>query len=608
MRLSLISLFVEKTFQEEVKNDQLMEYFMRQLMCWFFLGLLLAVQHSKAQEQTLTEIRDLSQEEIKVEGFRLNSEQKIKIEAVGFRDSRRDHFMFTRAWILDARTREVLWEMQDAEPKRASRTLQDYEVTLELPKGDYEVYFSTFPYYYYRHKDGFGDFIGRILDEIFDSGDYEEAYDDFKDRLKEYKIVVRGKGKRYKKEEVKEFHDAFNKDAFVSMITLRDDEYERKGFMLMKPVEVQVYAIGEARKDGTFDYGWIINTETRKNVWKLTYRNSEYAGGDKKNRLVNEVISLPAGRYVAFFVTDDSHSYRRWNAAPPYDPMFWGLTLKVKEPSMMRFVKLYDYEDLPEENVIVKFTGLGDDEFKSKGFTLRKPMDLRIYAIGEGKRRELFDYGWIVDAKTHKKIWEMEYYNTEHAGGGSKNRLFDDIVHFDKGSYIVYFITDDSHSYHDWNTTPPYDQENWGITILVADKDFNPEDVRDYEERREKSILAQLIRIANNERRREKFTLENYSEVRIYTLGEGSHGEMYDYGWIDDANTGRIVWEMTYRMTQHAGGAKKNRLFDGTITLKAGDYAVYYESDGSHSFNDWNAPPPQDPMNWGITLYLVEAE
>ncbi|MEO5896699.1 MAG: hypothetical protein ABIS06_13455 [Vicinamibacterales bacterium] len=78
---------------------------------------------------------------------------------------------------------------------------------------------------------------------------------------------------------------------------------------------------------------------------------------------------------------------------------------------------------------------------------------------------------------------------------------------------------------------------------------------------------------------------------------------MDDYGWIEDAKTGKTVWEMTYRSTAHAGGASKNRRFDGTITLPAGEYVVTFETDGSHSFADWNADPPEDPDAWGITLF-----
>ncbi|MEJ2049722.1 MAG: hypothetical protein P8Y60_07755, partial [Calditrichota bacterium] len=103
-----------------------------------------------------------------------------------------------------------------------------------------------------------------------------------------------------------------------------------------------------------------------------------------------------------------------------------------------------------------------------------------------------------------------------------------------------------------------------------------------------------------------EFILDKDSEVRIYALGEGLHGDMYDYGWIEGVSSGKIVWEMRYRNTERAGGARKNRMVDETVLLKKGKYRVYYETDGSHSFMDWNDAPPRDPINWGITVHLVK--
>ncbi|MFQ5771832.1 MAG: hypothetical protein ACE5HX_14960, partial [bacterium] len=474
---------------------------MRFFKSFLILCICTANHSAYAQNTILTEIRDLSSEEIKVEGFKLNSDQTVKVEAVGFYSRKRD-FILTKAWILDAQTRDVVWELEDADSERKGRRLVEYEDTLDLTKGAYEVYYAIFPFYSYWHKDSLGDFFGRIFNEIFDHEEYDDVHNDFRKELKSFKIVIRGKGKRFQDDAVKQLHAAFNKNAFVSMTALREDEYVQQGFVIEKPLEVQVYAVGEVRRDGTFDYGWILNTQTREKVWKMSYRDSNHAGGAKKNRMVNEVILLDAGRYVAFFVTDDSHSYRGWNAAPPYDPMFWGLTLRVIEPAMKKYVKLFDYEDRPAENVIVQLTRLRDNEFESEGFTLKKPMDLRIYALGEGRRREMFDYGWIVDVKTHKRVWEMDYFNTEHAGGSEKNRLVDEVVPFEKGSYMVYFVTDDSHSYWNWNTAPPFDQESWGITLSCVNKDFKADDVAKYEAQQDKSILAQLVRIQDHERER----------------------------------------------------------------------------------------------------------
>ena len=30
-------------------------------------------------------------------------------------------------------------------------------------------------------------------------------------------------------------------------------------------------------------------------------------------------------------------------------------------------------------------------------------------------------------------------------------------------------------------------------------------------------------------------------------------------------------------------------------------------TDGSHGWKDWNAPPPDDPLSWGVTVYRAGA-
>ena len=99
------------------------------------------------------------------------------------------------------------------------------------------------------------------------------------------------------------------------------------------------------------------------------------------------------------------------------------------------------------------------------------------------------------------------------------------------------------------------------------------------------------------------FTLDKATTVRIYALGESSDHHLADYGWIENAETGKTVWEMTYGMTERAGGARKNRKVVTSISLEKGEYELHYESDGSHSFNNWNDTPPDDRTHWGITLY-----
>ena len=77
---------------------------------------------------------------------------------------------------------------------------------------------------------------------------------------------------------------------------------------------------------------------------------------------------------------------------------------------------------------------------------------------------------------------------------------------------------------------------------------------------------------------------------------------MFDYGWIEDAATGKPVWQMKESDTRHAGGAGKNRLVDAVVTLPAGRYRLRYKSDDSHSFDNWNALPPEINF-WGVAVY-----
>jgi hypothetical protein len=248
-------------------------------------------------------------------------------------------------------------------------------------------------------------------------------------------------------------------------------------------------------------------------------------------------------------------------------------------------------------------TGIGNSAAKKQGFTLPRPMDLRIYALGEGRSGRMFDYGWITSGESRRRVWTMEYDATESAGGDSKNRKVDTTIHLDKGNYIVHYMSDDSHSAEEWNAAAPPDGRHWGITVLAANGPAEKAAVMPYDEKRDPAIVAELTGIRDDEQVRKPFSLERETDLRIYALGEGSGNDMADYGWIEDAKSGRRVWEMTYRVTDHAGGAKKNRRFDGVIRLPAGEYVLRYESDGSHSFGDWNAAPPDDPEAWGITVY-----
>jgi hypothetical protein len=118
-----------------------------------------------------------------------------------------------------------------------------------------------------------------------------------------------------------------------------------------------------------------------------------------------------------------------------------------------------------------------------------------------------------------------------------------------------------------------------------------------------KTAVAQIVAVADDNDKTVEFNLVQEKRIRIFAAGEGQGGQMYDYGWIENAETGKPVWEMKEPETTHAGGAVKNRKVDTVITLPAGKYKLRYKSDDSHSFDSWNALPP-DINFWGIVLYM----
>lgn len=261
------------------------------------------------------------------------------------------------------------------------------------------------------------------------------------------------------------------------------------------------------------------------------------------------------------------------------------------------------HDSFDKNQVLVALTGVTDDEVRSEGFTLKVPMRVHVYALGEGTGGQMHDYGTILDATTRRPVWIMDYDRTGHAGGAEKNRLAEDVVELAPGGYIVRYITDDSHAYGDWNASAPDDEASWGITLYCEDGPLDRDAVGPYEEREDPNLIARLVEVGDDEFRQQRFTLDAATDLEVYAIGEGiPDDKMYDYAWIQRAGGAEVVWQMRLENTQPAGGDRKNRLFDGVIRLPAGTYTLVYISDGSHSFGDWNTSPPIDQFNWGVTL------
>ena len=560
----------------------------------------------KAGDQII-DFRDLNENDLKVKGFELTERSEIEIETVGAR-ARYNKSYYAYGWIIDAKDRSLVWSMQDdcRDTDRLSGALLECQDEITLPAGMYEAY------YYVGSSmqslkgvsisiNDLGDLVELIGDVIeFDDEKFQhERFDE--DELAELMFSIRTDTPAHS------YSPRFDRsdDVVVEVHLPEENEYHQKGFTLSARTRLDIYAIGEYSDiyELFVDGCWIINAESREKVWAMNKWNSRRAGGAKKNRVCRDDVVLPAGDYIACYATDDSHDPGEWNSPPPTDPMSYGIIITVADKEDMANVSSFKPSD--GETEILAITRVRDGSFKKKGLTLKRNARLRIKAIGERNYNDnrLVDYAWIVDADNLDKVWEMTADNTDFAGGAAKNCVFDGIVELPAGNYLVYYRSDDSHAFLEWNAAAPFEPKKYGITIYAAEPGFSESDYALADEfPLGGDILVNLTGLGDGVDVEQDFVISETSRIRIHAIGEGKTSGMFDYGWVENARSGEIVWEMTYRKTRHAGGARKNRMVLANITLDKGKYTAYFVTDDSHSFEDFNASPPDDPEMWGMII------
>lgn len=426
----------------------------------------------------------------------------------------------------------------------------------------------------------------------------------------------------------------------VSLKGFETVEVRQQGFTLPKAMKIHVYAKGgglrlmmRARNDNTlFAYGWILNAATREVVWQMdgssTKRDWDY-------RVADQYLDLPAGSYEAYFA---NHGFgqslflaqwtrnidRRTLAAEQAErPRGFLAAFGADRTSLLRHwreqvgnygLEIYlpggDPAQVPTfeaplrwKNIVVSLPASTDGGHWVQAFHVRKPVALHIYAEGEGSGRRMHDYGWITDARTRLRVWEMSMEKSQFAGGARKNRRQVETVHLPPGDYEAAFVTDDSHSPADWNAAPPCDPGLYGLTLALPSE----ADLAAFSLTKPLAwpVLAELVRVGNDQDRRAAFTLASAQSVRVYAIAEGSGEDMADEAWIED-HAGKRVWTMERSRTQPAGGALKNRLADEVVPLPKGDYTLRFRTDDSHAYGHWNSDPPYDPERYGITVYGVK--
>lgn len=562
--------------------------------CAALFAILLA--HAAAAEP-FVQFDHLADEELVSQPFRLSETRTLHVVCEGAGDGADDE-MYAYGWILNLQTRDAVWALRATNAKSVRGRNYAFDGNVTLPAGDYAAYYASYGEWRSRLK--IIRFLGKEIGRIeIDDGRKKRSRRDSERWMLSIDSARPGDAAI----ETDLPPSAADPRVVVDITGVGDHALEQRGFTLPDRMAVTVYCVGEIDADdgAKNDFGWILDARTRKKVWELDKSNFKHAGGARMNKYARETITLPAGDYMVSYCTDSAHSNEDWKGPPPYDPDSWGITVSAARADAAR-IRPYS-EDL-DGQALVALVRQGNGANAGQGFTVTKPVQVRVYALGE-YQGGWADEGWIEDFRTGRRVWGMSEDNTLPAGGAGKNRVADEMVALSPGDYVVHYRTDDSHAFKEWNATPPNDPAHWGITLLAPARGADRAALQMFDaeekERRDSKDLVRLVRVHDDAHLQARFRLDRTARIHILAVGEGQEGRMYDYGWIEDSN-GVAVWEMTARNTRPAGGAEKNRAFDGSILLERGEYRVHYVTDGSHSWDGWNAGHPDDPFLWGIRI------
>ncbi len=509
-------------------------------------------------------------------------------------------------WILDRRSREAVWRMGSENIQRESGTLVHAETDIDLVPGVYDVYFTTYGPTPSSRK-GMS-FLGLRHHWKNDSDTWSLSLQ-----------PAPGASVQVISDEPDQMLAPGGSAVFSSAAPMTSAMRKREIlFKVSRPVSLNIYAVGELCESGPCDFGWIEDVSTGLRVWEMTGQNTRPAGGWSANRQFRGDILFQTGIFRATFEIDRGHAFGDWRANPPFDPAAWGLTLSGSDLSSVS-----EFDPWTQRTPLVSLIRITNDELRSAQFAVREPTRFIVSGLGEiSSGGNLYDYGWIENNATGERVWEMSREQSQPARGENKgsNRVETDFILLPAGTYTLSYQTDGSHAFGDWKNGKPEHSERWGVTLFPFEDSVSTStfvllgapgpplaDIPTAPSPPPASLgegdrIVERIRIGNDQLVSDPLILSRPTRLHIYALGEISRSGRYDYGWIERAETGETVWKMTLQNTQQAGGDDRNRVFDNVISLPKGSYVVYFKSDYSHAFNDFDSDGPDDPIHWGITV------
>ena len=393
----------------------------------------------------------------------------------------------------------------------------------------------------------------------------------------------------------------------VVLSDIDDRELRHRQIRVDKETEVVIRATGSVDhpgQDGRLAaYAWILGHSDLSPVWEMNSTNLE-AGKGSLVHVMADTIALAAGGYDIFYSTygPDPRSTGRWRR----DRHKWLLVLDTVREDDAGIRALATVSQAPS-TAFWSAAPLGNNEHVEHLFAVNQATGVDVLAVGQLARdpsRPLEDYAWIEQAETGEIVWQLTGANSEPAGGFDANRRFSGTVQLAPGIYKVAARTGNRHAYDRWAANPPYNPRTWGVTLTMQETDV----ASPFDHWTARESLVRIDQVGDDVERREVVEVRAPTSVIVDAVGEITRaGSRYDFATLLRAGREEDspVWSMTWNGSVHAGGATKNRREIAFLVLDPGTYKLLYTSDDSHSAEHWNAPAPDFPERWGVSMFPV---
>lgn len=423
---------------------------------------------------------------------------------------------------------------------------------------------------------------------------------------------------------VRVLRDDWNPAVIVSLTRLGPHELNVTAFTVEgEPAELRIVATGSLQSDTLLAaYPWLLRRSDRSIVWKMapgsiTRDRGMLVSVDDRIWLEpddydvyfasygnpGEPSSRPEGTFDKFLAWFDD-DYQEWLS----ESNQWKIVVTAgSDEAQHRVRPAYPAESLPKNPLLIWTSGPVEPHSVSEYmFEVHESVDIIVKctgSVGAGSTGG----AWIENIESGKHVWDMETAETVPAGGSRLNRLCQQNIQLPRGLYRATYQSGVDHGFGNWGANPPFDPLSWGLTVSAA-TDRDMETVSRFDPFELLPKIVSLTGIGDDALVSYTFRIAESTRVLVHALGEGhpKGSDLFDYAWIVDERRRKEIWKMSIDETSHAGGSYKNRRSEVVLELEPGSYTVYYKSDGSHSFEHWNADQPMRPQHWGVTVFSLD--